>query len=273
MRIFVITAVLVACLIRPAFAVKMDRYQSQGEVVTVAGQVQPEVMKVFLKQGYATKLDLDEPIEMAINGNRALLSMVESEDKRSLVIYPRASRGVTNLLVDTQSKRLNYEIVVGEEENLDYRIVLAKPAHQQPEGTDHISMGHLIRLATNYSTLKQLGIVEDDMFRHRDIFETFIAGDVTLRFKRVLNYRSPHYLFFDIELTNHSDHAIKLGRDNALVLIDDKEFSPKFTVFYSSSLAPEESTDGWIVLEHTQLSMENVFNFILEIDHEQQKFN
>jgi len=80
-------------------------------------------------------------------------------------------------------------------------------------------------------------------------------------------------LFFEIEIVNETQDTLEINRKKSVVLVNEKEFAPVFTALYSSTLLPNESTDGWIVLDHTQLSMENEFKFTLEINNENRLFN
>lgn len=273
MKTIILVLLLTVVIACPSWASDIDRFQTQGQVILEKYPEQMDVMQVFLRPGFATKLEFEEGIELTVNGNNSMMSLIESKDKKSLIVYPRQSVGVTNLLVDTEKRKLNYEVVIGNKDALDYRIRGGKNIRKVNNSEEDIPFKHLVRLATNYDTLKDLGILNEKQFGHKDVFETFNNNGVTLVLKKILSYRNPHYLFFEIEIVNETQDTLEINRKKSVVLVNEKEFAPVFTALYSSTLLPNESTDGWIVLDHTQLSMENEFKFTLEINYENRLFN
>ena len=273
MKKLIMFLVITAVFLYPTSAKAVDRYDTQGQVIFENYPEKANVMQVYLRSGFATKLEFEESVDLTVNGNNRMLSLIESKDRKSLILYPKQISGVTNLLVDTKKRKMNYEVVIGNEEVLDYRISGNESTRKDILSQENIPLGHLVRLANNYKTIKELGILTDEEFMHKSFNTTYNNKAVVIYLRRVLSYRSPHYLFFDIEIINGSGEMIEIDKKNTIVLVNGKEFKPEFTALYDSTLLSNERTNGWIVLEHTQLSMENNFKFSMEINNENRLFD
>ncbi|MCA9408600.1 MAG: hypothetical protein H6755_05935 [Candidatus Omnitrophica bacterium] len=119
MRILIVLFLLLSIV--PVQAYVSDRYLDQGKIVREQ-ITDDDVLRIFVSEGFVTKIELTEDAELVLVGNTDLLRVDLSSDKRSVIINVLANKGKTNLIVDTASLNLNYEVEIGSEEKVDYRV-------------------------------------------------------------------------------------------------------------------------------------------------------
>jgi hypothetical protein len=119
----------------PGWADLETRYLAKGRILYEA-PAEDDVLRVYLQPGFVTKLEVPEDVYLVLIGNGSLVQVEVSGDKRSVILKPLADEGITNLMVDTQNLKLNYEIVIQQEEIVDYRLWMNRQrplqSHQEP---------------------------------------------------------------------------------------------------------------------------------------------
>lgn len=116
-----ILALLILTWSVPAQAFIDNRYLDKGKII-YEFPAEDDVLRVYVSPGYVTKIELPEDAELVLVGDDDLLKVVVSTDKRSVIINALATEGKTNLIVDTASLSLNYEVTIGTAEGVDYRV-------------------------------------------------------------------------------------------------------------------------------------------------------
>jgi len=119
MRILMVVILLL--LVVPVQAYVNSRYLEQGKIVR-EHLAEDDVLRIFVSQGFVTKIELSEDAELVLVGNTDLLKVDLSSDKRSVIVNVLTDAGKTNLIIDTASLHLNYEVEIGPEEKMDYRV-------------------------------------------------------------------------------------------------------------------------------------------------------
>lgn len=119
MRILLVIILLSMSVPAQAFIEK--RYLDKGKII-YEYPAEDDVMRVFVSPGFVTKIELPEEAELVLVGNNDLLKVEISSDKKSVIVNALTVEGKTNLIVDTASLHLNYEVMIGTEEKADYRV-------------------------------------------------------------------------------------------------------------------------------------------------------
>lgn len=119
MRVFLILAVLLGC--GTAHASVETRYLQKGKI-WYEFPAEDDVLRIYVSPGYVTKVELPESADLVLVGNADFLKVEVSSDKRSVILKALVEEGKTNLLVDTLTLHLNYEVIIKEQELVDYRV-------------------------------------------------------------------------------------------------------------------------------------------------------
>lgn len=119
MRILIILTLLFSC--STAHASVETRYLQKGKI-WYEFPAEDDVLRIYVSPGYVTKVELPERAELVLVGNADYLKVEISSDKRSVILKALVEKGKTNLLVDTKTLHLNYEVVIKDEVQVDYRV-------------------------------------------------------------------------------------------------------------------------------------------------------
>ena len=119
MRLLIILTFLFSAM--PAYASVDTRFLQKGKV-WYEFPAEDDVLRIFISLGYVTKVELPEEADLVLVGDADLLKVEVSSDKRSVILKALSDEGKTNLLVDTKTLHLNYEVIIKNELDVDYRI-------------------------------------------------------------------------------------------------------------------------------------------------------
>ena len=112
----------------PAQAFIETRYLDKGKII-YEFPAEDDVLRIFVSPGFVTKIELPEDAELVLVGDNELLKVEVSSDKRSVIINALTVEGMTNLIVDTSSLHLNYEVIIGSADKVDYRVWIDQYKH------------------------------------------------------------------------------------------------------------------------------------------------
>ncbi|MCA9405190.1 MAG: pilus assembly protein N-terminal domain-containing protein [Candidatus Omnitrophica bacterium] len=119
----------------PALAFIGTRYLEKGKIV-YEYPAEDDVLRVFVSPGFVTKIELPDDVELVLVGDTDLLKVEVSSDKRSVIVNTLSTEGETNLIVDTASLNLNYEVIIGDKDKVDYRVWIDEYKRLRDKQTD-----------------------------------------------------------------------------------------------------------------------------------------
>ncbi len=242
------------------------RYDSTAEVLLDVKLQEDQITRVYIRPLFATKLEMPDQIIRAIPGDQteSLIKTVITKDRMGIYIIPVAETGITNLLVDTNNSKFNYEIIIGDERLLDYRLGSAK-ASSESRSPEVLSQEYLLSLVNNYDVLKNTNVISDGVAETKNMMSIIRRDGIVLYTHRILLHKKPHYLCFDLTVENATEFSQAIDLDSIRVHIKDHQFKPRHSVVYSRDLLPNSQTKLVLVLEHSFISIHNDFYFSMTI--------
>ncbi len=76
-------------------------------------------------------------------------------------------------------------------------------------------------------------------------------------------------MILHLKVQNISGRFYELNEKNTNVYVNGEKFQPQYVVFDNASLKPGASTEGWLVLADTFVSLDNTFTFGIGAEHEE----
>lgn len=247
-------------MVAPSWAQVDSRYLASDKVVYETPQEQ-DVLKVNTSLGFCTVLEFPDKPTMVSVGDNALVQIEVPQNSKNVVIKPIEDSGETNLFVFTAYQRFNYKITIGNEQNVDYVINAQKSASIKTKEQRPVSIGELLKMVKNYPALKELGNINDRQLVHKDLLYECHNPRLDVRVLEAFSYKSPHYLILHLKIRNASSETRELSEKNTNVYIQGQQFQPQYVIFENRILKAGFTSEAWLVLAGTFISLDNKFTF------------
>ncbi len=237
-----------------------ERYLSSDKVIYETPQEQ-DVLKVNTAFGFGTVLEFPDRPTMVTVGDNSLVQVEVPQNSKNVAIKPLEESGETNLFVFTANQRFNYKIIIGDEHKVDYVIDAQKAMASKAKDQKPLAIGELLKMAKNYSVLKQFGNINDREFIHKDLFYECHNPRLDVKVLEAFTYKSPHYLILHLKIRNATGDFHELNEQNTHVYIQGQKFAPQYIVFENPMLKPGFVSHAWLVLANSFISLDNKFTF------------
>ncbi|MDE1920787.1 MAG: hypothetical protein KGJ09_07360 [Candidatus Omnitrophica bacterium] len=225
-----------------------------------------DVMNVHLALGYCTVLQFPEKPILVTVGDNSLVQVEIPKNSKSVVIKPLQDAGETNLFVFTPNHRFNYNVIIADAAKVDYVLDTKSfnPMGQKARG--HLSVERFIKLSRQYAFLETHNAINDREFRRKKISCECSYPDFDVNLIEAFSRNDPNYLVMHISVTNTTnDEVLDLTEQKTVILVNNHKFIPQYVLFDNDQLFPDKSTDGWLVLENSYISLDNEFSLSLGV--------
>jgi len=255
---------LLLCMTTPLWA--DSRYLPNDKVLYETPQEQ-DVLKVNTALGYCTVLEFPDKPTMVSVGDNSMIQIEVPQNSKSIVIKPLEESGETNLFVFTANQRFNYKVIIGDEHQVDYVIDTKKSAQSKIKDQKPVDVGDLIKMARSYPVLNDLGNINKREFIHKDLLYQCSNPKFNLKVIEAFSYKNPHHVIFHLKVNNVSSDIYDLNEKNTNVYVNGQKFQPQYVAFDNTQLKPGLSTEAWLILAGTYISLENKFTFGIGVGH------
>jgi hypothetical protein len=245
-----------------------DRYLSESKVLYENPQEQ-DVLKINTALGFCTVLEFPDKPTMVNIGDNSLIQVEVPKNSKNIVIKPMEESGETNLFVFTADKRFNYKVIIGDERNVDYVVNTNEIVTQNTKDKNSIDIGGLLKMARNYAVLKGLGDINKREFEHKDLMYKCQNPKFEVKVLEAFVQKNPHHIVLHLKVKNISSREYELNEKTTNVYINGQKFQPQYVVIDENHLKQGFSTDAWLVLAGTYISIENKFTFGIGAGHEE----
>ncbi len=252
----------------PSWVLAEERYLDSSKVFYETPQ-EADVLKVNTSMGFCTVLEFKEKPMLVTVGDNSLIQVEIPQNSKSVVIKPLQQSGETNLFVFTPSQRFNYKVVIADSANVDYVVDTKDSATDTSKGEKEVSIDELLNLAKNYSFLKGVKAVNDRKLAQKDLFYSYSYPKFKVDLIEAFTRKNPNYLILHIAIQNTTNHPLKLIEKNTSLLVHEQVFTPQYILFDNPALSINGKTDGWLVLEDSNISTDNKFE--CQIVYEEQE--
>ncbi len=237
-----------------------SRYLPNDKVLFENPQEQ-DVLRVNTALGFCTVLEFPDKPTMVTVGDNSLIQIEVPQNSKSVVIKPLEESGETNLFVFTANQRFNYKVVIGDEHQVDYVIDTKESAQANIKDQKPVVVGDLIKIARSYPVLKDLGDINKRDFIHKDLMYRCTNPKFEVKAIEAFSYKNPHHVIFHIKVKNVSNSTYELNEKNTNVYISGQQFQPQYVAFDNPQLKQGLSTEAWLILVDTFISLDNNFTF------------
>lgn len=246
----------------PLWAAFDNRYLANDKVLYETPQEQ-DVLRVNTALGFCTVLEFPDKPTMVTVGDASLIQVEVPQSSKNVVIKPIEEGGETNLFVFTANQRFNYKVVIGDEHDVDYVIDTQKQISSKNKENQlkSVSISELLKKARNYSALKELGNINEREFLKKDLLYECHNPRFNVKVLEGFIYKSPHHLILHLKIKNTGSKTYELNERNTNVYIKGQKFQPQYVVLDEANVKPGFSTEAWLILTDTFISLDNTFTF------------
>jgi hypothetical protein len=247
-----------------AWAQEDGRYLDDNKVVYEA-PLESDVLKINTTLGFCTVLAFKEKPIMVTVGDNSLIQIEIPQNSKSVIIKPIQASGETNLFVFTKSQRFNYKVVIADQSSADYVVDTKDSISDKDIKSKGVDIDAILKLARNYSVLKDLRAVNDRILLHKDLFYSYTYHKFKVDIIEGFINRLPNYLIVHIIIHNMTDYPLILVEKNTHLLIGQQSFTPQYILFDTNKVKVNGQTNGWLVFEDSYISMDNKFECQISI--------
>jgi hypothetical protein len=242
-----------------------DRYL-QANKVFYETPLEEDVMNVHLAFGYCTVLQFPEKPILVTVGDNSLVQVEIPKNSKSVVIKPVQEAGETNIFIFTPNHRFNYNAVIGEMKNVDYVLDAKVFNHTDQKNKNRLTVEKLIKIARDYEYLKTHNAINGRIFANKRISHLCSYPEFKVKLIEVFSNDDPNYVLLHFTVSNETaDQYLNLAEQKTDILVNDRQFVPQYVLFDNDELFPNDTTDGWVVLENSYVSIDNNFSLRLGV--------
>ncbi|MDP2654344.1 MAG: TrbG/VirB9 family P-type conjugative transfer protein [Candidatus Omnitrophota bacterium] len=256
--------IFLLCITTPLWA--DSRYLPNDKVLYENPQEQ-DVLKVNTAMGYCTVLEFPDKPTMVSVGDNSMIQIEVPQNSKSIVIKPLEESGETNLFVFTANQRFNYKVIIGDEHQVDYVIDTKESAPAKTKDRRPVTVGEFIKMARNYPVLNELGNINKRDFIHKDLMYQCTNPKFDVNVIEAFSYKNPHHVILHLKVRNVTSDVYELKEKNTNVYVNGQKFQPQYVAFDDTQLKSGSSTEAWLILAGTYISLDNKFTFGIGVGH------
>lgn len=232
--------------------------------------MEQDVLRVHLALGYCTVLQFPEKPILVTAGDNSLVQVEIPKNSKSVVIKPLQDAGETNIFIFTPNQRFNYNVVIGDPKKVDYVVDSKAISRIDHKAKKRLSIEKFIKMARTYDYLKRHNVINEREFMRKKMASRCSYPKFNVDLIEAFSNKDPNYLVLHVLVSNLTDDEfLNLTEQNTNILINGRKFIPQYVLFDSDELVPHNTTDGWLVLENTFVSIDNKFSLSLGVDDKQ----